>query len=417
MKTVEVSCAQAVGGMPAPPSKSAAHRALIAAALTGQSVIRGVIDSEDMLATLACLSALGYPADRHGDTVRFTTRSTGSDIADCGESGSTLRFFIPLFAALGHEVTFVGRGRLPMRPLTVYEDCLPSHGVCFTRPREDGVICRVSGRLRGGRFEVAGNVSSQFITGLLMALPLCEEDSEIVLTSPLESRGYIDMTLHILALAGIDVAVTDDGYRVRGRQRYALKAHAVEGDWSQAAFLLTAGAVGGDITVDNVNVDSPQGDRRIEAVLREMGADITRTEQGLRARRAALRAVDVDVSDIPDLVPILAVAACAASGTTRLYNAARLRLKESDRLATTAALIRALGGTAEERADELLVTGGTLRGGRVDGANDHRIVMSAAVASLLTDGAVTITDADSVNKSWPTFFESFTEWGGTIHEL
>ncbi len=417
MKTAAVSCLRAEGVLFTPPSKSAAHRALIAAALSGQSEICGVIDSEDMQATLRCLQALGLPAQISGDVARFVGCGEGSDVADCAESGSTLRFFIPLFAALGREVTFCGSGRLPQRPLTVYEECLPPHGVSLTRPAEDGVICRVSGRLRGGRFEVAGDVSSQFITGLLMALPLCEEDSEIVLTSPLQSRGYIDMTLSVLSAAGIEVTVTDDGYRVRGQQRYVLAQHTVEGDWSQAAFLLAAGALGGDVTVANVKPDSTQGDRRIEAILREMGVTLTWTDGGLRAQQSALRAVDVDVADIPDLVPILAVTACAATGTTRLYNAARVRLKESDRLATSAALIRALGGCVEEKVDELWITGCPLHGGAVDGANDHRIVMSAAVASLLTEESVTVTHATSVNKSWPTFFDTFTKWGGTVHEL
>ncbi len=418
MSTAHITAASAHGAIAAPPSKSAAHRALIAAALSGNSRIEGVISSKDMEATLRCLNALGYEFEREGETVTFHGR-TGPvcAVADCGESGSTARFFVPIMAALGVSMTLTGGGRLPDRPMTTYEECLPPHGVTLTRPSRDGGILHTEGQLRGGRFEVAGDVSSQFITGLLMALPLCEEDSEIVLTSSLQSAGYVDMTIEILRKAGIEVSSTADGWRVKGQQHYALHEHVVEGDWSQAAFLLVAGAVGGDITVCNLHRDSTQGDKRIEAVLSQMGADITWTGQGLRCRKSALHAVEADVSDIPDLVPVLSVAAAVADGTTRWYNAARLRIKESDRLQTTAALITALGGTVRETADELFVTGGDLVGGTVNGSNDHRIVMSAAVASFITDGTVTVTDAHSISKSWPTFFEVFRKIGGDVREF
>lgn len=418
MDTVKVISHKAEGVIPAPPSKSAAHRALIAAALSGSSRIHGVLPSQDMAATLRCLAALGKVFEQDGDTVTFAAFTAAGDrVADCGESGSTLRFFVPLFAALGHAVTFVGHGRLPQRPMTVYEECLPVHGVTVSRPTCEGGILTIEGRLRGGRYEVAGDVSSQFITGLLMALPLCEEDSEIVLTSPLQSAGYVDMTLLTLRDAGIVVDKTANGYAVRGGQTYALREHTVEGDWSQAAFLLVAGALGGDITVTNLRRDSVQGDKRIEALLREMGADLIWEGGALRCRQSSLRAIEADVSDIPDLVPVLSVAASAAKGTSRWTNAARLRIKESDRLATTAAMINALGGNAVELAEELHITGSPLCGGVVDGANDHRIVMSGAVASLRCAAAVTLTDAASIAKSWPAFFEVYQQWGGTVYEL
>ncbi len=416
--TVRVSPRKLSGILQAPPSKSAAHRALIAAALSGESRIRGILPSEDMEATLRCLHALGIGFSREGDTVVFDgTRREHELIVDCGESGSTLRFFVPIFAALGKTVTFCGRGRLPERPLTTYEDCLPSHGVCMTKPPFPGTVVTVSGQLRGGRYEVAGDVSSQFITGLLFALPLLSEDSEIVLTSPLQSAGYVDMTLEILSLAGVTVERTAQGFFVAGGGRYALQEHTVEGDWSQASFLLTAGAIAGDVTVTGLRPDSTQGDKRIEPLLRDMGADIAWTPQGLRVCQSALRACEADVSDIPDLVPILSVAAACAEGTSRFYNAARLRIKESDRLATTAAMLTALGGKPLEEADALQVTGAPLHGGCVAGANDHRIVMSAAVAAAAADGDVDITDAHSINKSWPSFFEDYKRIGGAVHEL
>ncbi len=417
MSIVSVQTSAVCGTVAAPPSKSLAHRALIAAALSGKSVVNGILPSDDMKATLRCLEALGKPSSVVGDTVTFSKNTNSQAVADCGESGSTLRFFIPIFAALGKEVTFIGKGRLPSRPLTTYEECLPLHGVNMTPANINGGITHISGQLLSGRFEVKGDVSSQFITGLLFALPLLEQDSEIVLTSPLESVGYVDLTLEVLKKAGIEINKTQNGYYIKGSQTYSLYDYTVEGDWSQAAFLLTAGAIGGDVTVTNLQQNSAQGDRKIEELLRQMGADITWSQAGLRSKKAPLSAIDIDVSNIPDLVPVLSVAAASAKGTTRLYNAARLRLKESDRLATTCAMIKALNGKAQEYMDELCITGTTLLGGTVEGANDHRIVMSAAIASLLTSNAVTITDADSINKSWPSFFNDYKLIGGNIYEL
>ncbi len=418
MSEVCIKAARVCGTIAAPPSKSAAHRALIAAALSGQSRIRGIIPSKDMQATLRCLTALGCSFEQDGDTVVFGGRVHDPlDVADCGESGSTVRFFVPIFAALGVPVTFIGAGRLPERPMTTYETCLPPHGVVLTKPMRAGGILHIEGKLRGGRYEVAGDISSQFITGLLFALPLCDEDSEIVLTSPLQSAGYVDMTIETLKAASIDVRATENGWYIRGGQTYRLTDHTVEGDWSQAAFLLTAGAVGGDVAVLGLRRDSAQGDKRIESILRDMGADIAWEGDNLCCRRSDLHAIEADVSDVPDLVPILSVAAAAAVGTTRLYNAARLRLKESDRLQTTAALITSLGGKVEEREDELHIVGTPLVGGTVDGANDHRIVMSVAVAALLTEGDVIVTDAQSIAKSWPSFFEDYQQIGGVVREL
>ncbi len=418
MSVVNITAVTVDGTVKAPPSKSAAHRALIAAALGGNSRVRGVLPSQDMEATLRCLTALGCVLEWEGDTVTFPENGgAGSLIADCGESGSTLRFFVPIFAALGKEVTFVGAGRLPARPMTVYENCLPPHGVTLTRPDCEGGIVRISGKLRGGEYHVSGDVSSQFITGLLFALPLCDEDSKIVLTSPLQSAGYVDLTLEILREAGVAVTKTADGFAVKGGQTYRPLDHTVEGDWSQAAFWLVAAAIGGELTVTGLRRDSLQGDKRIEALLREMGAELMWQGDALVCRAAPLHAIEADVSDIPDLVPILSVAASAAEGTTRLYNAARLRLKESDRLQTTAAMITALNGDVSERETELLITGHALRGGLVDGANDHRIVMSAAVAALISSGVVTVTDAHSIAKSWPSFFEEYEQIGGMVNEL
>lgn len=417
MSYVSVETSTVCGTLSAPPSKSIAHRALIAAALSGNSQVKGILPSDDMKATLSCLEALGFPSTINGDTVTFSKKTFGKTIADCGESGSTLRFMVPIFASLGKEVTFIGKGRLPSRPLDDYEQCLPLHSVTMKKPNISGGITHISGNLSGGKFYIKGDISSQFITGLLFALPLLKEDSEIILTSPLQSVYYVDLTLDILNKSGIKIDKTENGFFIKGGQNYSLYDYTVEGDWSQAAFLLTAGAIGGDVTVTNLHRDSLQGDKQIVDLLIKMGADISWSANAIRAKKSNLSATDIDVSNIPDLLPILAVAATAAKGTTRLFGAKRLRLKESDRLATTAAFINALGGKADEYADELCITGTPLTQGIVNGANDHRIVMSATVASLLTNGKVTITDANSINKSWPNFFDDFKLIGGKIYEL
>ncbi len=422
MSTVRITPASAGGRLAAPPSKSAAHRLLMAAALSGSGRVRGILPSQDMQATLRCLSALGVQFEKEGDTVTFTNGVAAHHplsplTADCGESGSTLRFFVPLFAALGQTVTLTGRGRLPQRPLTTYEACLPPHGVILSRPKTESGVLSISGQLHGGRFEVAGDISSQFITGLLFALPLCREDSRLILTSPLQSKGYVKMTLEALAAADIRIIETADGYRIPGGQAYRPFDLEVEGDWSQAAFLLAAGAIGGEVCVSGLRSGSAQGDSRIVFLLKQFGAKVTEKNGCVCCRRAPLKGIEADVSDIPDLVPILSVVAASAAGKTRFYNASRLRLKESDRLTSTAALLRSLGICVEETADELHIVGGVLHGGTADGFNDHRIVMSAAVAAFAADGDITVTDAHSICKSWPSFFEDYQQIGGKVHEL
>lgn len=416
MRRICLRPARAFGRAAAPPSKSVAHRALIAAALSGGGCVRGITDSQDMAATLRCLSAMGSRFLRQGQSVRFFPLAQGDGRADCGESGSTLRFLMPVFAALGKDAVFTGSGRLPSRPLGVYDECLPAHGVSLTRPKN--TIRRLSGRLRGGRYTVAGDISSQFITGLLFALPLCDEDSEITLNTPLQSKEYVAVTLDVLARAGIAVFPKENGWSVPGRQVYAPADYTVEGDWSQAAFWLTAGAVGGQVAVTGLNGQSPQGDKRITEILRRMGADIRREDSVFTARKAPLRGCTVDCADIPDLVPALCIAAAAARGETRFVRAERLRAKESDRIRTCVDMLRALGAEVGETADGLTVRGrGGFSGGTVNAAGDHRLAMSAAVASFAAGGPVTVEGAESVGKSWPEFFEEIRRIGGDWVEL
>ena len=402
------------GTMQPPPSKSAAHRALICAALAGGGTVRGILPSDDMGATLRAVSALGVRVRMEGTTARLESGGPpAGGVVDCGESGSTLRFLLPVFAALGISATFTGRGRLPQRPLGVYAGCLPQHGAELHTC--GGLPLTISGRLAGGEYRLPGDVSSQFISGLLFALPLCREDSRIILTSPLESAGYVEMTLRALSAAGITVETTADGWAVSGGQHYHPREADVEGDWSQAAFLMAAGALAGEVRLAGLDPESPQGDRQALDLFRRLGADAGWDGGAVRCAKSPLRGIEIDASPIPDLVPVLAVTAAVAEGNTRLYNAGRLRLKESDRLAAVAHCLRLLGARVEEDAEELRVTGvPRLHGGRVPGYGDHRIVMSMAVAALAADGPVTIDGAENVKKSWPSFFEDFTRIGGMV---
>lgn len=408
------------GTVAAPPSKSDVHRAIICAALSkGVCTISPVALSDDIKATIGCVEALGATTTIENNIL--TVDGTGmfqceTAVLDCHESGSTLRFLIPVAAAGGVNAVFNGSGRLPERPIGIYTDMLPEKGV--TCDTQGGLPLRTGGRLKSGVFYVPGDVSSQFISGLLFALPLLKGDSDIILTSPIQSAGYINMTIRTMSKFGIEVDMTDRGWHVRGGQHYIPTDYTTDGDWSQAAFFLVAGAVGGEVTVNGCNIDSSQGDRKIAALLREFGAEVQQDGGSITVKKAPLHAVTIDAAQIPDLVPVLAVCACFAEGTTRIVNAARLRIKESDRLKTTAALLNALGGKVTELPDGLEITGvAFLQGGSAEGYNDHRIVMAAATCAAGAFGAVSCTDAWSVNKSYPDFYEAYTAIGGkpTIH--
>lgn len=407
---------QANGTVFAPPSKSDAHRAIICAALSGGvCTIAPIALSDDIRATIGCVEALGATSKIENKTLTIDGTGVFSNktaILDCGESGSTLRFMIPVAAAGGVEATFLGRGRLPERPIGVYTEALPEKGV--TVDTEGGLPLKISGQLKSGVYRVPGSVSSQFITGLLFALPLLKGDSDIILTSPIQSAGYINMTIRTMAKFGVEVDILDNGWHIRGRQHYVPSDYTTDGDWSQAAFFLVAGAVSGDVEVLNANIDSAQGDRRIAALLREFGAEVIQDGDRLRVKRSQMTAIDIDASQIPDLVPVLAVCACFASGVTRITNAERLRIKESDRLKTTAQLINSLGGKVRKLPDGLEITGvGKLYGGFAEGCGDHRIVMSAAVCASGAAEKIKCTDAMSINKSYPDFFEDYAKIGGT----
>lgn len=374
------------GSITPPPSKSQAHRAVIAAALAGMGCdLLSVGLSQDIDATMRCMAAL-------------TAAGEGLPCLDCGESGSTLRFLIPVALAVAGGGSFTGRGRLMERPQKPYFDIFEEKDIFYEQ--KDGVLT-VKGVLKPGVYKLPGNVSSQFITGLLYALPLLAGDSEIVLTTPLESEGYVDMTLEVLEQFGIRVMRTQTGFSVPGGQNYRGRSMRVESDWSQAAFWYAAKALGSDVDINGMNQASAQGDRVIAAQFK---------------RLTAPGDVELDVSQCPDLVPALAAMAAVRQGTTCITNAARLRIKESDRLAAVTDVLNKLGGSVTEQPDGLVIVGrDSLAGGvEVDSHNDHRIAMMAAVAATRCRQPVTVRDGQCVAKSYPGFWEDYEKLGGKI---
>lgn len=403
---IRIEPSQLRGTVDIPASKSCAHRALISAALAeGISVISGVSMSKDIEATIGAMTALGAEFSVDGTTVTVSGISSRMDkaVIDCNESGSTLRFVIPIAAALGTDSRFIGRGRLPQRPIDIYTRELGKNGIKFlteTMPYD------ITGTLKGGIFEIEGNVSSQFVTGLLFALPLLEGNSEIRLTSHLESRPYVDITIDILRRFGITVESSENGFRIVGGQKYKPYDYRVEGDYSQAAFFYVANALGSEVNIANLVPDSVQGDRKILEILNET------------CYNGSIGCYRADCSDIPDLVPILAVLGAFGSGESVIYNAQRLRIKESDRLVTTAAMLNELGGDVAVTEDGLIIRPtGRMHGGTIDSAGDHRIVMAAAIAATKTDGAVIIRGAEAAEKSYPDFFKDYIHLGGKANVI
>lgn len=396
------------GRLSIPASKSCAHRSIICAALAdGESKLSGVTMSKDIEATIGAMTALGAEFIVNGSDITVKgmgSRTAGSSVIDCNESGSTLRFIIPIAAALGTSTEFRGRGRLPQRPIDIYIRELGRNGVSFDY--NNTMPFTVSGGLKSGTFSIEGDVSSQFITGLLFALPLLEGDSEIILTSRLESRPYVDITIDTLRRFGVSVEESEKDFRIKGGQKYAPHDEKIEGDYSQAAFFYVANALGSQVELDNLNCNSVQGDKKILEII------------GKTCYNGTIGSFNADCSDIPDLVPILAVLAAFGSGESVIYNAKRLKIKESDRLETTAAMLNGLGGDVTVTDDGLIIRPtGAMHGGTIDSFGDHRIVMAAAIAAARIDGEVVIKGAEAAEKSYPAFFDDYTMLGGKANVI
>lgn len=421
METVTIHSNMLQGEITPPPSKSVAHRALIASALSGKKcIVRNVALSADITATLNCMQALGacFAYDKSTQTVTFRSMQNKTDenpVLDCCESGSTLRFLIPIALCFKKKILFTGQGRLMERPQKPYFDIFDEQKIKYSTQNENLII---EGALKPGKFLLPGDVSSQFITGLLFALPLLDGESEIIVTTPLESKGYIDITLDVLKNYGIKIKNYHyQKFSISGNQNYQGSDYTIESDYSQAAFFLVAGALGCEITCHNLRKDSLQGDKKIIDILKKTGAKIEENATGgiCVKRTACMQGTVIDAREIPDLVPILTVLCTFCKGESRIINAGRLRIKESDRLAAITAELNRMGARIEEHSDSLTIYGvGALHGATLSSWNDHRIAMAAAIAACRAEGDTVIMGAQAVQKSYPDFFDIYRSLNGII---
>lgn len=405
-----VPCGMRKGCVRIPASKSYAHRYLILAALSKNETLMEIDGfSRDITATMDCLRALGarIEAEETG-LIRIAPLQEQPDglcHLYCGESGSTLRFLLPLAGALGKKAVFHMEGRLPERPLDPLDQVLEAHGMTL---RKEGSLLYTEGSLQPGSYSIPGNISSQYISGLLMALPLLSGPSTLAVTGKVESADYIAMTESVLQSSGIELGKEGWSYSIAGGQKSSLSGKVkVEADWSNGAFFLVMGALSSEgILVQGLNPQSAQGDRRVLSLLQQLGAQIRITEEGILAKKGELKGITIDAAPIPDLIPVLCAAAAGAEGTTRVINAGRLRLKESDRIATTVSMLSSLGADIKEEPEGMVICGrGPLAGGTAEAFNDHRIAMTAAAAASICTGPVEILGAQCVQKSYPGFFE------------
>lgn len=404
------------GTITAPPSKSETHRAIICALLSrGISEIYPIDLSNDIIATINAVKALGAKIqiiNKHL-IINSTERFINFVDINCFDSASTLRFFMPVCAALGVKASFTGNPALSKRPITPHLDYLPAHGVNYTYPH--GFPISLNGKLTPGRFTLPGNISSQFISGLLLALPILNSSSEIVLSTPLESSSYVNMTIGVMEKFGVKVVRSGNGFYIPGNQKYKPLNYTVEGDWSQAAFFMAAGAIKEPVKILGLNKDSVQGDKVICSFLSRMGAEINFVDDGVEVIPAKLSGINIYAGQTPDIVPILSVLAAFASGSTKIWGASRLKIKESNRLRSMFYGLSKLGVTVHEIDDGLLIEGTPeIIPSRVNGYNDHRIVMALSIASSYAPGKVLIDDAQSISKSYPLFFDDYTKLGGIV---
>lgn len=399
-----------------PPSKSFSHRAIICAALSGkESFISPLVFSQDILATIDGMKNLGAEIEifENGIKVKGFKKPSKKVFVDCFDSGSTLRFLVPVAAVLGIETVFKRSESLAKRPIEDLLNALEKAGVKWEE-NEDFSL-KVSGKLSSGEFLLPGNVSSQFVSGLLMALPMLDGNSAIKLTSKLESSAYVEITAEVMKKFGILTQKIHDGFFVEGNQKYKSFDYIVEGDWSQAAFFMAMGALGGSVSIKGLNKNSYQADKMIFNFLENFGADISWNEDEIRVNKSKLRGINIDAAEVPDLVPVLAVLAANAEGETTINNVKRLRFKECDRLSAISEELAKIGVKIKFFENELKITGGkNYLGCEVSSHNDHRIAMAMTVMTSCTEGNMTILNSDCVKKSYPDFFEDYCLLGGIV---
>lgn len=429
MNTVKIYPKNLSGEIRIPPSKSLSHRAIICAGLSeGVSDIDNLIFSDDIRATLKGMRALGtnvqcIETEAHEEAYCVTLEGNPDvkaldNTIDCKESGSTLRFLIPFAGLTDNKLTFTGRGKLVERPLDTYYKVFDKQNIKY-RNDNGKLPLEVEGRLKPGTFELEGNISSQFITGLMFVLPLLNDDSILKITTELESKGYVDLTLDILKKFNIQIQNNDyKEFKIKGNQHYKSRYYRVEGDYSQAAFWVVAGILGSNIKCKDLSIQSLQGDKAILDIIQKMDGKIQVKEDFIEIQESKTKGSIIDASECPDLVPILAVLGSLSKGTTKIINAERLRIKESDRLKAISTELNKLGANIKELKDGLIIEGKEkLKGGAVvDSWNDHRIAMALAIASIKCTDSIIITGSDAVNKSYPDFWKDFVGLGGKIDE-
>lgn len=432
MEKVRISPAKLNGEILIPSSKSMGHREIICAGLAkGTSIVDNISMSKDIEATMRCLKALGVEIEKIESKFpgRTALKIVGSGElfanekeADCGESGSTLRFFVPLGASIGTSFTFIGHGKLVSRPLKAYYDIFEEQGLEFST--NDGELpLTVNGKLKPGVYKLPGDVSSQYVSGLLFALPLLAGDSCVEITSPLESASYVDMTLACLEKYGIKIDNVNNEhrlYKIKGNQKYQAQQGNVEGDWSQVAFWTVAGALGEKVVSSGVDFASLQGDKAVVEIMNRMGAKLTTSESAVIVVGGQTHETTIDATNCPDIIPVLSALAAVSEGTTKIVNAARLRIKECDRLTAMRSELNKLGANVTELPDGLIIEGkpeGLAGGGAVDAWNDHRIAMSLAIVAAKCKEGFELTGAGSVAKSYPIFWEDYKSVGGQIEVL
>lgn len=405
------------GTVNVPSSKSLCHRAIIAACLAnGKSIIRNVTYSNDILATIEGMKALGATINRYDEYLEIFGSNVKriNKVIDANESGSTLRFLIPIATTINEDVTFVGKNNLPNRPLDVYFDIFNEQGIKYEY-QDKYLPLTISGALHPGVYNVRGDVSSQFITGLLYALPLLNGESVINITTPLESKGYIDLTLDVLKKFGIIVEKLKKGYKIPGNQKYKPFDYIVEGDFSQAAFYLVADMLGSEVSLKQMKLNSLQGDKKILNDIMDFGGLIYYDNELLSCKRRENKRARINFSQSPDLGPILSVLAALSKGKSKFVDVKRLRIKECDRVSAMEEELTKLGANVYSSYDKMKFVGvDALHGAVVDAHKDHRIAMALAIAGTVCDGDVTILNAECVSKSYPNFFEDFASLGGRV---
>lgn len=418
------------GEVKIPPSKSMAHRAVICAALSdGTCKVSNIDFSDDIIATVEAMKSLGAVIEKKDDYLevigikspqnKLNNSTSDERIIDCNESGSTLRFLVPIAALFEGVNKFVGRGNLGKRPLDTYYEIFDNQGIKYSY--KEGILdLKTEGKLKCGEFKVKGNISSQFITGLLFTLPLLDGDSKITITTELESKGYIDLTLSAMRDFGIEIINNNyEEFVIKGNQNYKSIDYRVEGDYSQAAFFLCADAVLNEVVVNDLNLNSLQGDKEVIDILERMGVNIKENGKGIIGTvDKKLKSTIIDGSQCPDIIPVVSLAASLCDGTTEVINAGRLRIKECDRLAAVTSELNKLGAKITEKEDGLIIEGvSKLKGGcTVWSHKDHRIAMTLAIASTICEEPIIIKDYECVTKSYPEFWNDFISLGGALDE-